>query len=78
MVSNHRAQLGAYENRFEKAIANVDNTSENTQAAESRIRDADMADTMVNYSKFSILLQAGQAMLAQANSQTQGIVQLLQ
>ena len=60
------------------AIANLDNISENTQSAESRIRDTDMAEEMVNYSKNNILAQAGQSMLAQANQSTQGVLSLLQ
>jgi flagellin len=76
-VSTQRSKLGAIQNRLEHTIANADNTSENLQAAESRIRDVDMADEMVKYSKDSILQQAGQSMLAQANQATQGIVSLL-
>lgn len=77
-VSTQRSALGALQNRLEHTIANADNTSENLQAAESRIRDVDMADEMVKYSKNSILQQAGQSMLAQANQATQGILSLLQ
>ena len=77
-LSTIRSGLGANQNRLEHTIANLDTTSENTQAAESRIRDVDMAKEMVNYSKNNILMQAGQSMLAQANSQTQGVVNLLQ
>jgi flagellin len=76
-VSTQRSQLGAIQNRLEHTIANADNTSENLQAAESRIRDVDMADEMVKYSKSSILQQAGQSMLAQANQSTQGVLSLL-
>ena len=76
-VSTQRSQLGAVQNRLEHTIANADNTSENLQAAESRIRDVDMADEMVKYSKSSILQQAGQSMLAQANQSTQGVLSLL-
>lgn len=76
-VSTQRSALGAIQNRLEHTIANADNVAENTQAAESRIRDVDMAAEMVNYSKSSILQQAGQAMLAQANQATQGILALL-
>lgn len=65
-------------NRLEHTIANIDNTSENTQAAESRVRDTDMADEMVEYSASNIIAQAGQSMLAQANQNRQGILQLLQ
>jgi len=76
-VSTQRSSLGAVQNRLEHTIANADNTSENLQAAESRIRDVDMADEMVKYSKSSILQQAGQSMLAQANQSTQGVLSLL-
>ena len=76
-VSSQRSNLGAVQNRLEHTIANADNTSENLQAAESRIRDVDMADEMVKYSKSSILQQAGQSMLAQANQSTQGVLSLL-
>ncbi len=77
-VSSQRSALGALQNRLEHTIANLDTTSENTQAAESRIRDVDMAAEMVEYSKNSILSQAGQSMLAQANQATQGVLSLLQ
>ena len=77
-VSAQRAELGAIQNRLEHSIANLDNVVENTEAAESRIRDTDMADTMVEYSKNNILTQAGQSMLAQANQATQGVLSLLQ
>lgn len=77
-VSSVRAKLGAAQNRLEHAIANLDNTSENTQNAESRIRDVDMAKAMVEFSKFNILQQAGQAVLTQANQNPQGILTLLQ
>jgi flagellin len=76
-VSAQRSSLGAVQNRLEHTIANVDNVVENTNAAESRIRDTDMADEMVNYSKNNILAQAGQAMLAQANQSTQGVLSIL-
>jgi len=76
-VSEMRSNLGAYQNRLEHTIANADNTAENLQAAESRIRDVDMAEEMVNYSKYSILQQAAQSMLAQANQSTQGVLSLL-
>jgi len=76
-VSTQRSTLGAVQNRLEHTIANADNTAENLQAAESRIRDVDMADEMVKYSKSSILQQAGQSMLAQANQSTQGVLSLL-
>lgn len=77
-VSSQRSALGALQNRLEHTIANLDTTAENTQAAESRIRDVDMASEMVEYSKNSILAQAGQSMLAQANQSTQGVLSLLQ
>ena len=77
-VSKQRSQLGAVQNRLEHTIDNLDNVSENTQTAESRIRDTDMASEMVNYSKNNILAQAGQSMLAQANQSTQGVLSLLQ
>jgi flagellin len=76
-LSSKRSDLGALQNRLEHTIANADNSSENLQAAESRIRDVDMADEMVKYSKSSILQQAGQSMLAQANQSTQGVLSLL-
>ena len=77
-VSAQRSSLGAIQNRLEHSIANLDNVVENTDAAESRIRDTDMADEMVTYSKNNILAQAGQSMLAQANQATQGVLSLLQ
>ena len=77
-VSAMRSTLGALQNRLEHTIANLDNISENTQAAESRLRDTDMAEEMVEYSKNNILAQAGQSMLAQANQSTQGVLSLLQ
>ena len=77
-VSNQRSELGALQNRLEHTIANLDNVAENTQSAESRIRDTDMASEMVEYSKNNILAQAGQSMLAQANQSTQGVLSLLQ
>ena len=77
-VSAQRSELGAYQNRLEHTIANADNTAENLQAAESRIRDVDMAEEMVDYSKSNILQQAAQSMLAQANQSTQGVLSLLQ
>jgi len=76
-VSESRSNLGAKQNRLEHTIANTDNTAENLQAAESRIRDVDMAKEMVGYSKDSILQQAAQSMLAQANQSTQGVLSLL-
>ena len=77
IVSTQRSKLGATQNRLEHTIANLDTTSENTSAAESRIRDTDMAKEMVTYSKNQILVQAGQSMLAQANQSTQGVLSLL-
>lgn len=77
-VSAQRSALGAIQNRLEHSIANLDNVVENTTAAESRIRDTDMADEMVTYSKNNILMQAGQSMLAQANQATQGVLSILQ
>jgi flagellin len=77
MVSDQRSKLGALQNRLEHTIANLDTTSENTSAAESRIRDTDMADEMVEFSKNNILAQAGQSMLAQANQSTQGVLSIL-
>ena len=77
-VSKQRSYLGAIQNRLEHTIANLDNVSENTQAAESRIRDTDMAEEMVEFSKNNILAQAGQSMLAQANQSNQGVLSLLQ
>jgi flagellin len=76
-ISKQRADLGAYQNRFEMAAQGVAIAAENLQAAESRIRDVDMASEVVNFSKDSILSQAGTAMLAQANVQTQSVLQLL-
>ena len=76
-VSAQRSALGAVQNRLEHTIDNLDNVVENTTAAESRIRDTDMAEEMVEYSKNNILAQAGQSMLAQANQSTQGILSLL-
>ena len=77
-VSSQRSSLGAVQNRLEHTINNLDNVVENTTTAESRIRDTDMAEEMVNYSKNNILAQAGQAMLAQANQSNQGVLSLLQ
>ncbi len=76
-VSSQRSALGAVQNRLEHTIKNLDNVVENTTAAESRIRDTDMADEMVTYSKNNILAQAGQSMLAQANQSNQGVLSLL-
>ena len=78
VVSKQRSAMGAIQNRLEHTIANLDTTSENTQSAESRIRDTDMASEMVTYSKNNIIAQAGQSMLAQANQSTQGVLSLLQ
>ena len=77
VVSKQRSAMGAIQNRLEHTIANLDTTSENTQSAESRIRDTDMASEMVTYSKNNILAQAGQSMLAQANQSNQGVLSLL-
>jgi len=77
MVSKQRADLGAYQNRFEVAAQGVAIAAENIQAAESRIRDANMASKMVDYTKDTILSQTGTAMLAQANMRTQSVLQLL-
>lgn len=76
-VSNERSKLGAIQNRLDHTIDNADNMAENLQSAESLIRDVDMADEMVTYSAKSILQQAGQSMLAQANQATQGVLSLL-
>ena len=76
-VSAQRSDLGAIQNRLEHTIANLDNVVENTTAAESQIRDTDMAKTMVEYTKNNILAQAGTAMLAQANQSTQNVLSLL-
>ncbi|EEH98377.1 hypothetical protein CSBG_02003 [Clostridium sp. 7_2_43FAA] len=76
-VSAQRSQLGAWQNRLEHTINNLNTSSENLTAAESRVRDVDMAKEMMNFSKNNILSQAAQAMLAQANQQPQGVLQLL-
>ncbi|WP_226678955.1 flagellin N-terminal helical domain-containing protein [Mesobacillus jeotgali] len=76
-VSENRSNLGAVQNRLEHTINNLGTTSENLQAAESRIRDVDMAKEMMTMTKNNILTQAAQAMLAQANQQPQGVLQLL-
>ncbi|MGL5480210.1 MAG: flagellin, partial [Clostridium sp.] len=76
-VSSFRADMGAVQNRLELSIRSTDNTAENLQAAESRIRDVDMAKEMTIFSKENILTQAAQAMLAQANQQPQQVLQLL-
>jgi flagellin len=77
-VNTTRATYGAQQNQLEHASNNLATTKENLQAAESRIRDVDMADEMMEYTKNNILIQAAQAMLAQANAQPQGVLQLLQ
>lgn len=77
-ISSWRSELGAKQNRLEHSINNLDNIVENTTAAESRIRDTDMATEMVKYSNANILAQAGQAMLAQSNQANQGVLSLLQ
>ncbi len=77
-VSEQRSALGAIQNRLEHTINNLDNVVENTTAAESQIRDTDMATEMVKYSNNNILAQAGQAMLAQSNQANQGVLSLLQ
>ena len=77
-VSSTRGDLGAIQNRLEHTINNLGVTTENMTAAESRIRDTDMADEMMAYTKNNILVQAAQAMLAQANQVPQGVLQLLQ
>jgi flagellin len=76
MVSKQRADLGAYQNRLEHAVKGLDVGAENLQASESRIRDADMAEEMVEYTKNAILVQAATAMLAQANTKTQTVLTL--
>lgn len=78
LVSEQRSLLGSYQNRLEHTVKNLDNSSENTQAAESRMRDLDIADEMVKYSTTQILLQAGQAVLAQSNKMNRGILTLLE
>ena len=77
LVSDERSQMGATQNRLEHTINNLNTSSENLTAAESRIRDVDMAKEMMEQTKNSILSQAAQAMLAQANQQPQGVLQLL-
>ena len=77
-VSSTRGDLGAIQNRLEHTINNLSVTTENMTAAESRIRDTDMAEEMMSYTKNNILVQASQAMLAQANQVPQGVLQLLQ
>jgi len=77
LVSAERSKLGSYQNRLEHTISNLGTASENLTAAESRVRDVDMAKEMINFTKNNILSQAAQAMLAQANQQPQGVLQLL-
>jgi len=77
IISKQRADLGAYQNRFEMAVKGVDVAAENMQSAESTIRDTDMAAEMVEYSKNNVLIQAGTAMLAQANTKSQSVLRLL-
>jgi len=77
-VSAERSKLGAYQNRLDHTINNLSTSSENLTAAESRIRDVNMAQEMMNFTKNNILSQAAQSMLAQANQQPQGVLQLLQ
>ncbi|MDR0554721.1 MAG: flagellin [Treponema sp.] len=77
-INKQRADLGAYQNRLEAAVRGIDVGAENLQASESRIRDTDMANEMVNYTKNQILSQSGTAMLAQANQRGQSVLQLLQ
>ena len=77
-ASKYRSYFGAVQNRMEHTIGNLDNVSENTSASESRIRDTNMADEMVDYSKNNIIEQASQYVLAQANQSTQGVLSLLQ
>ena len=77
-INKQRADLGAYQNRLEYTVKGVDIAAENLQASESRIRDTDMASAMVEFTKNSILTQSGTAMLAQANSQAQTVLSLLQ
>jgi flagellin len=78
IVNKQRADLGAYQNRLEHAIRGLDIGAENMQASESRIRDTNMANETVNYTKNQILTQSGTAMLAQANQRSQTVLQLLQ
>jgi flagellin len=77
-INKQRSDLGAYQNRMEHAIKGIDVGAENLQAAESRIRDTNMANEMVSFTKNQILSKAGNAMLAQANQKTQQVLQLLQ
>ncbi|MDY4901603.1 MAG: flagellin, partial [Treponema sp.] len=77
-INKQRADLGAYQNRLDYAVKGLDIAAENTQASESRIRDTDMANQMVEFTKNQVLTQAGTAMLAQANSQSQTVLSLIQ
>ena len=77
-ISEMRSNIGAHQNRLEHAITNLDNTAENLQVAESRIRDLNIADGIMEYSKEQIIMQAGQAMLAQTNKRSNDILSLLQ
>ena len=77
IVSTARSRFGAYQNRMEHAMRIDDYTAENTQAAESRIRDTDMAKESVAFAKHSVLEQVGQSMLSQANQSTQGVLKIL-
>ena len=77
VINKQRADLGAYQNRMEYAVRGLDISAENLQASESRIRDTDMASQMVEFTKNTILQQAGTAMLAQANTQSQTVLSLL-
>ena len=77
IISNQRSRIGAYQNRLEHTIANENNIIENTTAAESQIRDTDMATEMVKYSNENILAQAGQSILVQANQSKDGVLTLL-
>ena len=77
-INKQRADLGAYQNRLDYAVKGLDIAAENTQASESRIRDTDMASQMVEFTKNQVLSQAGTAMLAQANAQSQSVLSLLQ
>jgi len=77
IVNKQRADLGAYQNRMTEAVKGIDTASENLQASESRIRDTDMAKEMVEFSKNQILVQSSNAMLSQANTTTQSVLQLL-
>lgn len=77
-VSTERSRMGAYQNRMEHTINNLDNVVENTTSAESQIRDTDMATMMVQFANNNVLIQAGQSMLATANQSNNGVLSLLQ